>query len=243
VWTPDGRQIIYAADTSEHVLNLFRIVADGNGTPEQLTKGSQDQYPCAVTPDGDVVMFAAVENEGQLALTMMPLGSREPRVIVHATVPGAASYADRCGSVSPNGKFIAYVSSTETGQNEIFVRPLVSPAGQWQISTEGGGFSPIWSADGKELFYRRFGVGMMAASVDTGPSFAHGASHLLFPSPSPVRSIFSVTRDSQRFLLTEGHALSDAPGGFDQTPAGSVASIVVTLNWLDELKSAAAKVK
>ena len=46
--------------------------------------------------------------------------------------------------------------SNESGRYEVYVRPFPgrasSESGKWQIST-GGGFHPVWSRDGRELFY------------------------------------------------------------------------------------------
>jgi serine/threonine-protein kinase len=227
VWMPNGDDIIYAAQTSDNVTNLFRIAADGSGTPVQVTKSSTDQIPCAVT-DGQVV-FGAAESGGKMAIMLMPLdGRHEPRTIVHGTV------TNTCFAVSPNGRYVAYTSS-ESGSLHIYVHALTGLSGTWQISTEGRNNEPQWSADGKELFFRALGVGIMAAPVDTGPRFAHGTPHLLVRYPAVLPSLFSVTRDGQQFLLAEGVGLTGVSGGPDQTPGGSNPSIIVTLNWLDEL--------
>ena len=52
---------------------------------------------------------------------------------------------------SPDGRFIAYVSD-ESGRSEIFVRTFPSSTSKWQVSS-GGGASPVWRHDGKEIFY------------------------------------------------------------------------------------------
>jgi len=38
------------------------------------------------------------------------------------------------------------------GTTELFVRPFPGPGGTWQISTGGGRF-PVWSRNGRELFF------------------------------------------------------------------------------------------
>ena len=54
--------------------------------------------------------------------------------------------------VSPDGRWLAY-ESNESGASEIFVRPFPAlDSGRWQVST-GGGTRPLWSRDGRELFY------------------------------------------------------------------------------------------
>jgi Tol biopolymer transport system component len=73
---------------------------------------------------------------------------------------------------------MAYTSD-ETGQNEIYVRPFPEVnEGKWQVST-GGGDSPLWSPDGRELFYRS-GDTVMVVSVNAEPNFSLGTSKILF---------------------------------------------------------------
>jgi len=52
---------------------------------------------------------------------------------------------------SPDGQWMAY-DSTETGREEVYVVTFPSPTGKWQVSTNGGRL-PVWSRDGKELFF------------------------------------------------------------------------------------------
>ena len=56
--------------------------------------------------------------------------------------------------VSPNGRWLAYVSD-ESGNEEIYVRsfPDIDAGGRWQVST-GGGTQPLWARNGRELLYR-----------------------------------------------------------------------------------------
>src|SRR5258706_2718859 len=53
---------------------------------------------------------------------------------------------------SPDGRWLAYMS-LESGGPEVYVRPFPGPGGKWQVST-GGGVMPVWSRNGRELFYR-----------------------------------------------------------------------------------------
>lgn len=54
--------------------------------------------------------------------------------------------------MSPDGKLIAYVTN-RTGQNEVYVRRVPSGADEVRVSVNGGN-EPVWSPDGRELFYR-----------------------------------------------------------------------------------------
>ena len=122
---------------------------------------------------------------------------------------------------SPNGQFVAYVSN-ETGQAEIFVRPLTGP-GKWQVS-QGGGQDPGWSPEGRELYYFAQQQ-LMAVSVQTsGSSFAMTAV---------PRSLFSLQRQAAfpvvvhpvdgRFLLLE-------------RPEADIPQIIVTQNAFNPTK-------
>ena len=52
-----------------------------------------------------------------------------------------------------DGRWIAYTSD-ESGSYEVYVRPYPETAagGKWQISS-GGGQVPVWSREGKNLFF------------------------------------------------------------------------------------------
>ena len=52
---------------------------------------------------------------------------------------------------SPDGKWVAYSAET-AGVREVFVAPFPGPGGRIQVSTGGGGL-PIWSRDGRTLYY------------------------------------------------------------------------------------------
>ena len=58
------------------------------------------------------------------------------------------------------------------------VRFLRWTKGEWQVSTSGGD-SPLWSPDGRELFYRS-GDAVMAVSVKTEPTFSLETPKILF---------------------------------------------------------------
>jgi len=129
-----------------------------------------------------------------------------------------------CGLLSPNGRWVAYVSS-ESGRAEVYVDSYPSLAEKLAVST-GGGHRPQWSRDGRELFYRQ-GDALMAVSVDTRASFRVGKPRRLFAGAYRGESqepAFDVSPDSQRFLMIK----SDE--------AATLRQINAVLNWFEELK-------
>ncbi len=60
-------------------------------------------------------------------------------------------FREASAAFSPDGRWLAY-QSDESGANEVYVRPFPGPGGKWMVSTDGGQ-TPVWSRNGKDLFY------------------------------------------------------------------------------------------
>jgi hypothetical protein len=126
---------------------------------------------------------------------------------------------------------MAYLSG-ESGHTEIYVRPFPDVnKGKWQISN-GGGESPLWSPDGREMFYLN-GDTVMAVSVETEPTFKPGKSRVLFKgafiagygeSPS-----WDISPDGKRFLMIKP---PQSPASTGEAPR----KINIVVNWTEELK-------
>ena len=106
--------------------------------------------------------------------------------------------------VSPDGKWIAYVSN-ENRVFEVYVTsfPVV---GDRHLVSGGAGQEVVWRRDGRELFYR-LGNRMMAVQVTTEKGFKSGRPNELFNDPELPFSVgnaglpdFDVSRDG-RFLM------------------------------------------
>lgn len=101
---------------------------------------------------------------------ILPLdgGEQQPRPLLPDTT-GQVSDVE----ISPNGKWIAY-ETNESGRFEVKVRPFPDvSSGQWHISS-GGGQHPVWSRDGRELFFIAADGTMTSVAVQTAPAFSHG---------------------------------------------------------------------
>ena len=104
-----------------------------------------------------------------------------------------------------------------------------------QVSNNGGEW-PLWSRDGRELFYLQRGVSpqLMSVSLDTaeadGPfTFRDREVVLEWPylTGGEGRN-YDVSLDGQRFLVVKA-----AEGGGGEGPAPQ---ITVVLNWFEELR-------
>ena len=137
--------------------------------------------------------------------------------------------ADGAPQLSPDGRWMAYASE-ESGRREIYVQAYPGPGGRWQISNDGGN-EPLWSASGRELFYRS-GDRMMGVDITTEGEFLAGKPRQLFEgsyvraAAGYVRANYDVSPDGQRFLMLKSVEQKPAP----------LTQIHVVLNWSEELK-------
>ena len=101
----------------------------------------------------------------------------------------------------------------------MYVRPFPDTGGKALISTDGG-TEPVWSRNGRELFYRH-GDQTMAADVATQPTFSAGTARVLFEGR--YLPAYDVSHDGRQFVMIQPDpTLTD--------------EIHFVLNWFEELK-------
>jgi Tol biopolymer transport system component len=215
LWSPDGERIYFASNRADkNKLQIFWKSADGSGDAEQLTTGVI-RIPTSISSDGKTLIFThTVENRdiGKLLLE----GDGEPEILLETP------FDEHSGMLSPDDRWLAYVSN-ESGRDEVYVRTFPGSGGRTQVSTDGG-MEPMWSRDGRELFYRN-GYKMMAVSVSTDPELALGKPTLLFEKPyATLRQIpnYDVAADG-RFVMVG-------------IPPYEATRLHIVLNWPEELK-------
>ena len=130
---------------------------------------------------------------------------------------------------SPDGKFLAYASS-ESGRNEVFVRPFPGPGGKWKISTDGGWF-PAWSRTTHEILFLGDDDHIMAVNYTSqGDTFNSGIPHVW--SSTQVRRMgvqqnFDVSPDGKRVVMF--------PRPTEEQSQGSLHATFL-LNFFDEVR-------
>ena len=224
VWTPDGRRILFESTRKSINFQIYSQAADGTGAAEQLTTDSMQRWPFSITPDGRRAILQAAPLAPSYFLDILTLdGQSKPELLLSSPPFDLAQ-----GELSPDGRWLAY-QSNEGGENQVYVRPFPDVnGGRWQVSPAGG-IKPVWSRNGRELFYLA-GRALMAVPVQTTTKFTAGTPARLFEGSYFValggRS-YDVSLDGQRFVIIKELPNEDQP---------RAENMVIVLNWREELK-------
>jgi serine/threonine-protein kinase len=213
VWTPDGQRVFFASTRSrKNTISLFWQASDGTGEAEQLLSTDQDLSPVAVSSDGKSLLFLQATDSDRRQMRTLSLLDR-----TSTPLPETPPIVAQRPTLSPDGRWVAYYSD-HAGRDEVYLQGFPRGGRQWQVSV-GGGRSPVWARNGKELFYRR-GDEVMAVSLDTGVSVRAGSPRLLFKTD--LIGPLDVARDGRLLMIkTEKEEF--------------VTELSVIVNWFDEL--------
>ena len=221
IWTPDGKWLTFRSNRYGST-DLYRQPSDGSGPVERLTQSENPQVPDSWSPDGSILAFTELGTTNGMDIWTLSLGGdRQPRPFLQMP------FNERHGMFSPDGGWIAYTSD-ESGRDEVYVQAFPkSQQGPRIISTHGGR-EPMWSPDGRELYYRRRNQ-LVAVAVRTSPTFMPGQERILFEG-NFVEEIggrnqyYSVSPDGQSFLMVRE--------GEGTTPQ----SLRIVFNWFEDLR-------
>ena len=217
LWTPDGDRIIFSSNRSGP-FNIYSIPA-GGGDVEPLVTREQNLVVTSVSQGGKF-LFSPGPILSDIWVSSLE-GDREPEPFLETR------FHERNAVFSPDGNWVAFTSD-RSRRDEIYVQPYSSEGRIEQISNNGGR-QPMWSQNGKELFYRS-GNNMMVVPIQMEPTFEAGTPQSLFEGTYSdayfgSTSNYDVTDDGQRFVMVKSSA---------QGITGSTLHVV--LNWFDELK-------
>ncbi|HEX2455540.1 MAG TPA: protein kinase [Vicinamibacterales bacterium] len=158
VWSPDGTQVAYRAGTLDKPTIGF-APSDGSGVKRTMACPKSPCEPSDWSPDGRFLLLTVDRTD----VWTMPVGSEG-----QAQPLLAESFTERDARISPDGRWLAYVSD-ETGQPEVSVRSLTGPTRRFVVSS-GGGDQPVWRRDGTELFFAGPEGRLFAVAVRPGPN-------------------------------------------------------------------------
>ena len=176
LWTPDGQRIIFTSTRAGYP-ELFWRPADGTGSDERLLARAKDLLDLRAngwSADGRQLLFTEVPPSIQSAIGQIAIERpSDAKVLVKS------EFCNDFAAVSPDGRWMAYHSNV-SGRDEIYVERYPELGNRQQIST-GGGRLPLWSRDGRELFFSSLdGRQMLAVPVQSGTTLVAGRPQVLF---------------------------------------------------------------
>ena len=177
-------------------------------------------------PDGKTLSINLIRNGDQGVWTIGTEPEAKPRAVADTTA------VEKHSSFSPDGRWLAYMVNNASGQ-QVFVQPFPTTGAKYQISNSGGR-APVWSRDGKQLFFhsptpnRLF---VMDIRADKGLTFGNPVALPIEDTIHPIQQRnYDVTPDGQRLVVV----LPAQAAQGTANRAGSL-QVNVVLNWFEEL--------
>lgn len=210
LWSPDGTHITFRS--RKPVPGIFWWRADGVGAGELLL--AIDGVPVGWSRDGNTLFY---------------IFERQLRSWRRGETPQALTSMDSpYASLSPDGQWVAF-HTVEHGRVIPYIQSVANRGARYQVSGDGG-HAPLWSPDGRRLFYVAGDANsLFAVTVQTAPGVAFGDPVVLVPQIRHGLALserwYDITPDGTQ-LLVQVPDLSH-PGSRE---------VAVVLNWFEDLK-------
>jgi serine/threonine-protein kinase len=217
LWSPDGQRVIVSLWRRDGSYHLVSLASDGSGSEELLRASESRQYPLSFTPDGRTLIFRERRPETGDDLLMLTMADRAVRPLL------ATPSEESAAAVSPDGRWIAF-QSNRSGQMQVHLASFPDLKGVVQVSTAGGSM-PVWSRDGRRLYYNRRTFAADVEVVDVGAGTPPRLSR-----PQSVSQFSSA--DGAFDLMPDGSLLFVSGSGND----GSTPELRVVVNAFDKLQ-------
>ncbi|MEA3247290.1 MAG: protein kinase, partial [Gemmatimonadota bacterium] len=224
-WTPDSRSVVFRSNRSGR--SAFWIQpADGNHGAEpffSVARGAVDEL--LLSADGAYMIVQVDTSACNCVGTTFYRRTRGDTSLV--SIAGGSPGQHTTARLSPDGHWVAY-RSNETGRVEVYVKPFPALDRRYQVSLAGGE-QPVWSRDGRRLYYLD-GTALMSATLAFAPVFAVTARDTamvnVVGNPLPPTSVnhsnYDAAPDGRSLLFLRSEATS--------------ADVVVVHDWKYELR-------
>lgn len=208
-WSPDSRGVYFSKRNESNFSTALKLL--GSQLPaETIIENGSEIEGVSISADGRSIGFQGTNGIG---IFDVPGG-------VETGIP-SASVSDWGTAVSPDGRAVAYTSSS-SGAYNIFLQPIPATGRFYQVSREGGSEEPRWSADGSKVFYRR-NSSIMMVDVTTDPEISIGKPEVFYSGTfeNVGGRSYALHPDGDRALVIRSENLSS--------------SVRVVTNWFDHV--------
>ena len=223
VWSPDGTRVAF---TSRAGLDLHVRSSGGMGHGERVASNQSVKVLNDWSSSANAIIYTQHEPATKLDLWHVPLSGGTAQPLLNTPFNEAQA------RISPDGRWIAYVSDT-SGTQEVYLRRYPELDAPRRVST-GGGAQPQWRGDQRELFFLAPDRALMAVSLTDADASPLGAPRRLFQTsiaddPSGARDSYAAMPDGRSFLI-------------DARRDGTLAPITVLVHWASGFAPPAAMV-
>ena len=238
LWSADGTKIFYDRRDGNIMLTSYNNTRPPEIIVTKITNINR-LMPAFLSPDGVSLGFSTARPQPvglSVGLSSASPGATTPPTWLFPNLKQASSPV-----LSPDGKWLAYISA-DSGTRELYVSPFPQVDGdRVQISTNQA-LSPLWSRNGKELFYmggsKEINRRLMAAKVQSiNDKF----------SVISIAPIWKTTLRASHYFADEilGHPFDISPDGerflmlkdfIDENVGARSERVYIAENWTEELK-------
>jgi eukaryotic-like serine/threonine-protein kinase len=226
VWSPNGSRIAFSGNIAGLETALLQKPTSGTGQEEELFRSAGDRTAATSwSRDGRYLLYVVVDSKTNSDLWALSLDGA-PKALPFLRSEAAESQAQFSPNLQDASRWVA-LTSNESGRDEVQLRTFPDAQNRLIVSS-GGGHSPRWRGDGKELFYVAADGTVMAVAISYNP-WRVGVATPLFQAPRDFNTLnatgrrgpapWDVTPDGQRFLFV-------AP-----VQSGGQSQFTVVLNW------------
>jgi Tol biopolymer transport system component len=226
IWSPNGKRI-YFGSFRDGSRSIYWKLANGAGGEELLIRlPGVFNDPLGTSPDGKHLILRMLRKETGEDLMLVSMGEEEPRLTPYLDT----RFNEMHGSISPDGKWLAY-RSDESGELELYIQSFPTPTAKYRISPGGAGPSYFtqskvihWRPDGSEIIYfAKDGETILSTTIRIGETIDVGATTVLFKLPNGHNGYTTI--DGERFLAS-------VPNRESVTP-----NLTVVTNWTEGLRA------
>ena len=216
---PGGSDVVFSS-LRAGLPSLFKLALSAPGSETSLAKGKGPLIPTEWSHDGTTVIYSELTSPTNWDVKTLSMRDGSQSTLV------ATDYDERSGRLSPDGRWLAFVSF-ESGRSQLYVQPMPATGARWQV-TQDSGQSPQWSQSGRELYYLSPSRRVMAVPVTTSEGrFSAGTPRVLLEARLTPND--RTGQGCQYAKLPDGRILA-------VTASDDIVPATVTLNWQAALR-------
>ena len=220
-WSLDGTRIAFSQAERDNI-DVFVVDVAGKTPAERLGGSDAADYPTQWLPDSSILVQT---QDARSDILQIRKGDSVTALL-------QADWVERDGRVSPDGRWLAYISG-EGGRADLYVRRWPGLENKVKVSAGDAQMAnssfALWSKDSRTLYYHQ-GRQLVAASVADARDSVRITSR-------------RVIRDGLRGILADLHpdgrrllVLAQGDAAADSISARALRRLVVVTNWASALR-------